>query len=69
MYFCFFEFMYTIFYTGFRANAGNFFLFMLAVFAQNAAFAGIVYLIAAAIGVFASAQTLMNVIFVFAMVC
>ena len=54
---------------GFQADAGKFFLFMLAVFAQNLAISGIVYSIAAQTGVFSAAQTIVNVVIVFAMVC
>ena len=55
--------------TGLQADAGKFFLFMLAIFAQNLAISGILYAVAALIGVFAAAQTLANLIIVFAMVC
>ena len=55
--------------TGFQPNAGKFFLFMLAIFAQNLAISGIVYSVASLIGVLAAAQTVANLVIVFAMVC
>ena len=55
--------------TGFQANAGKFFLFMLGIFAQNLAISGIVYSVASFIGVFSAAQTVANLIVVFVMVC
>ena len=54
--------------TGFQADAGKFFLFLLAVVFQNLAVSGIVYSMAAGIGVFAAAQTLLNMFVIFAMV-
>jgi len=53
---------------GLQANAGAFFLFMLGIFAQNMAAAGLVFFLGAAIGVFAVAQTVFSVLLVFAMV-
>ena len=54
---------------GFQKNVGNFFLFMLGLFAQNLTMSGVVYSIAAAVGVLSAGQTLMNVIVVFYLVC
>ena len=54
--------------SGLQANAGAFFLFMLGLFAQNMAAAGLVCFLGAAIGVFSVAQTLFSVLVVSAMV-
>ncbi|XP_065904845.1 broad substrate specificity ATP-binding cassette transporter ABCG2-like isoform X4 [Dysidea avara] len=53
---------------GLQADAGKFFLFMLAIFAQNMAAAGLVFFLGAALGVFSVAQTMFSLSLVFAMV-
>jgi len=57
-----------LFVSGLQPNAGNFFLFMFALFGQNMAASGLVYFLGAAIGVFAVAQTSFSVTVVFSMV-
>ena len=46
--------------TGFHKSAGRFFLFMLAMCAQNLAMSGIVYSISAGVGVLSAGQTIIN---------
>ena len=55
--------------TGFQKSVGKFFLFMLGLLAQNITMSGVVYSIAAGVGVLSAGQILMNVIVVFCLVC
>ena len=55
--------------SGLQADAGKFFLFMLGLFAQSLALSGIVYSVAAGVGVLSAGQIVLNMIILFFMVC
>jgi len=65
---CYFELTCNSVATGLQADAGKFFLFMLAIFAQNMAASGIIYWLGASVGVFSVAQTGVSMFLAFSMV-